>query len=424
MLIILASIFAVLLVLGLPIAFTMGIACIGAVIYSGMPMNMMITRMFSAADSFSLMAVPFFILAGELMNEADLTDRILNFARALVGFLRGGLAIVNILASVLFAGLSGSATADTAALGALEIPMMVKDGYSKEFSVAVTVASSTIGPIIPPSVMLVMYAVIANVNISKILVAGLVPGILMAFTMSIAVYFISLKRGYGTDGSFSLKNVMNAAKEAIVPMLMPLIIMGGILSGIFTATEAGVVAVVYAFIVGIFFYKTIKLKDIPRILVKGAATTAVSLFIIAMASIFSWFLAWESFPETVVRIMQGLTSNGTLALCLVILFLFVLGLFVEGIPVLIVFAPILVPAMEAYGVDTMYFGVVLVLTVLVGSITPPVGSLLYLGASIAQTTVSKAGKEVWIFVAMIMIVIALLVIFPQLVLFLPNLLYN
>ena len=217
---------------------------------------------------------------------------------------------------------------------------------------------------------------------------------------------------------------MNAAKEAIVPMLMPLIIMGGILSGIFTATEAGVVAVVYAFIVGIFVYKTIKLKDIPRILVKGAATTAVSLFIIAMASIFSWFLAWESFPETVVRIMQGLTSNGTLALCLVILFLFVLGLFVEGIPVLIVFAPILVPAMEAYGVDTMYFGVVLVLTVLVGSITPPVGSLLYLGASIAQTTVSKAGKEVWIFVAMIMIVIALLVIFPQLVLFLPNLLYN
>ena len=212
---------------------------------------------------------------------------------------------------------------------------------------------------------------------------------------------------------------MNAAKEAIVPMLMPLIIMGGILSGIFTATEAGVVAVVYAFIVGIFVYKTIKLKDIPRILVKGAATTAVSLFIIAMASIFSWFLAWESFPETVVRIMQGLTSNGTLALCLVILFLFVLGLFVEGIPVLIVFAPILVPAMEA-----MYFGVVLVLTVLVGSITPPVGSLLYLGASIAQTTVSKAGKEVWIFVAMIMIVIALLVIFPQLVLFLPNLLYN
>ena len=188
--------------------------------------------------------------------------------------------------------------------------------------------------------------------------------------------------------------------------------------------EAGVVAVVYAFIIGIFVYKTIKLKDIPRILVKGAATTAVSLFIIAMASIFSWFLAWESFPETVVNVMQALTSNGTVALCMVILFLFVLGLFVEGIPVLIVFAPILVPAMEAYGIDTLYFGIVLVLTVLVGSITPPVGSLLYLGSSIAKTTVSKAGKEVWIFVAMIMSVIGLLVIFPQIVLFLPDLLYN
>ena len=423
-LVILASIFIILLVLGMPIAFTMGIACLGTVVYSQMPLNMLITRMFSATDSFSLMAVPFFILAGELMNEADLTDRILNLARALVGFLRGGLAIVNILASVLFAGLSGSATADTAALGSLEIPMMVKDGYSKEFSVAVTVASSTIGPIIPPSVMLVMYAVIASVNITKILIAGIVPGILMALAMSVAVYFISLKRGYGTAGTFSLKNIGKAAKQAVIPMLMPIIIMGGILSGIFTATEAGVVAVVYAFIIGIFVYKTIKLKDIPRILVKGAATTAVSLFIIAMASIFSWFLAWESFPETVVNVMQALTSNGTVALCMVILFLFVLGLFVEGIPVLIVFAPILVPAMEAYGIDTLYFGIVLVLTVLVGSITPPVGSLLYLGSSIAKTTVSKAGKEVWIFVAMIMSVIGLLVIFPQIVLFLPDLLYN
>ena len=423
MLVILASIFIILLVFGMPIAFTMGIACLGTVVYAQMPLNMLITRMFSATDSFSLMAVPFFILAGELMNEADLTDRILNLARALVGFLRG-VAIVNILASVLFAGLAGSATADTAALGSLEIPMMVKDGYSKEFSVAVTVASSTIGPIIPPSVMLVMYAVIASVNITKILIAGIIPGILMALAMSIAVYFISLKRGYGTAGTFSLRNIGKAAKQAVIPMLMPIIIMGGILSGIFTATEAGVVAVVYAFIIGIFVYKTIKLRDIPRILVKGAATTAVSLFIIAMASIFSWFLAWESFPETVVSVMQALTSNGTAALCMVILFLFVLGLFVEGIPVLIVFAPILVPAMEAYGIDTLYFGIVLVLTVLVGSITPPVGSLLYLGSSIAKTTVSKAGKEVWIFVAMIMSVIGLLVIFPQIVLFLPNLLYN
>lgn len=402
----------------------MGLACLGTVVYAQMPLNMLITRMFSAVDSFSLMAVPFFILAGELMNEADLTDRILNLAQALVGFFRGGLAIVNILASVLFAGLSGSATADTAALGSLEIPMMVKDGYSKEFSVAVTVASSTIGPIIPPSIMLVMYAVIANVNISKMLIAGFIPGIMMAIAMSVAVYFISLKRGYGTAGKFSLKNIIVAARKAIVPMVMPIIIMGGILSGIFTATEAGVVAVVYAFVIGVFVYKTIKVRDIPRILVKGAATTAVSLFIIAMASIFSWFLAWESFPELVVEVMQSLTSNGTVALILVVLFLFVLGLFVEGIPVLIVFAPILVPALAAYGVDTLYFGVVLVLTVLVGSITPPVGSLLYLGSSIAGTSVSKAGKEVWIFVAMIMIVISLLIIFPQIVLFLPNLLYN
>lgn len=421
MLKVLFFIFFALMICKIPIAFTMGIACVGAVLSADLPLNTMITRMFTAVDSFSLMAVPFFVLAGELMNETKLTDKILDFASALVGHIRGGLGMVNIAASVMFAGLSGSATADTAALGSLEIPMMVKGGYSKEFSVAVTVASSTIGPIIPPSVMLVMYAVIANVSISKILIAGLIPGLLMALSMGVFVYFVSLKRGYGSAGKFSLKNVWRASKGAAIPMMMPLIILGGILSGVFTATEAGVVACVYALVIGLFVNKTLKLKTLPHILLRAAKTTAVSMLIIAMASIFSWIMAWESFPATVAGIATQLTSNAEVIMLLIVGFLTVLGLFVEGIPVLIVFAPILVPIAQRYGIDLIAFGVILVQTVLVGSITPPVGSLLYLGSSIAGTSVTKSGNEVWPFVLAIMLVIVLCIFVPEIITFLPNL---
>lgn len=416
--------FFVLLLIKVPVVFTMGLASLGTIISSDLPLNTMITRMFVAVDSFPLMAIPFFILTGELMNATNLTDKILLMARAFVGHIRGGLAMVNILSSVFFAGLSGSATADTAALGALEIPMMEKDGYSKEFGVAVTVASSTIGPIIPPSVMLVMYAVIANISISRILVAGLIPGVLMAVVMSILVYFISLKRGYGSVGKFSIKNCFVQTKKAAIPMMMPIIIMGGILSGMFTATEAGVVACVYALIIGFFVYRNLTLKDLPKILVNTASTTAVALMIIAMASMFSWLLAWESFPQTVATTLQSITGNATVVFLMIIAFIVFIGLFVEGIPVLIVFAPIFVPVITTYGISSIHFGVVLVMSVLVGSITPPVGTLLYLGCSIAGTTVSKVSKEVWPFVYIILTVIVLCIFLPQLITFLPDLLFG
>lgn len=422
MLTVLFSIFFALLICKVPIAFTMGISALLAIISQGMPLNTMITRMVVAVDSFPLMAIPFFILAGELMNAAQLTNQILNLAKAFVGHIKGGLAMVNIWASVLFAGLSGSATADTAALGSLEIPMMVKDGYSKEFSVAVTVASSTVGPIIPPSIMLVMYAVIANVSISRILIAGFIPGVLMALFMSFYVYYISGKRGYGSVGKFSVHNCFIALKDAIIPMMMPIIIMGGILSGIFTATEAGVIATVYALIIGLFVRRTIKIKELPKILLNAAGTTAVALLITAMASMFSWLLAWESFPEAVTSFMVGLTSSPMIIIFLIVGFLIFLGLFVEGIPVLIVFAPILVPVINEFGIDPIFFGVILVITILVGSLTPPVGSLLYLGSSIGGTSVMDTGKEVWPFVFMIVSVILLCIFIPQIVTFLPNLL--
>ena len=422
MLPVLFSVFFILMILNVPIAYTMGISCLCALLSANLPINTIITRMFVAVDSFSLMAVPFFILSGELMNEGKLTDKLLEFASSLVGHLKGGLAMVNIAASVMFAGLSGSATADTAALGALEIPLMVKGGYSKQFSVAVTIASSTIGPIIPPSVMLVMYAVVANVSISKILVAGLIPGLLMALAQGVMVYIISMKRGYGSAGKFSFKKVIHTFKGAILPLMIPLIILGGILGGIFTATEAGVVACVYALFIGLVVNKTLKIKDLPAILLSAAKTSSISMMIIGMANIFSWIMAWESFPSTVASAVTSITSSSTMFMFLIIAFLIFLGLFIEGIPVLIVFAPILVPIARFYGIDLIAFGVILVITILVGSLTPPVGSLLYLGCSIANTKVSDTGKEVWPFVLAILAVIILCVVFPQIIIFLPNIL--
>ncbi len=379
------------------------------------------TRLFVQVDSFPLMAIPFFILAGELMNSSGITTKIVELAKSMVGHIRGGLAHVNILASMFFAGISGSATADTSALGSMLIPIMKKDGYSPEFSVAVTAASSTIGPIIPPSILMVMYAVIANESVSKLFLAGLVPGVLVGLTQMILAYRISYKMHYHSIGKFSIKNVLVNLKSSILAIFMPLIILGGIFSGIFSATEAGVVACVYAFIVGIFVYKTIKIRELPAAFLRAAKVTAQALFIISSASLFSWILAWVGFPKMVLGLLLSISTSPTVVFLLIIGFILLLGLFIEGTPVLIIFAPIFVPVMQDMGISLVLFGVVFIMAVLVGSITPPVGVLLYLSCSIAKIPVSKASKAIWPFVLTIVFVILLCVFVPQVVLFIPNL---
>lgn len=424
MLIALFLVFIILVAFNIPIAFAMLIASVVSLIIGDMPLGMVATRLFVQVDSFPLMAIPFFIFAGEIMNSAGITKRIVDFAQALVGHIKGGLAHVNILSSMFFAGISGSATADTSALGSMLIPIMRKDGYSPEFSVAVTAASSTIGPIIPPSIMMVMYAVIANESVAKLFIAGLIPGVLVGITQMVMSYRIAIKEGYGSIGKFSIKNVIRTFKKSILAIIMPLIILGGILSGIFTATEAGVIACVYAMLIGMFVYKKITIKDMPKAFFKSAKITAQALFIVASASMFSWILAWTGFPSKVLDVLLSISTNPTIVLFLVIGFILLLGLFVEGTPVLIIFAPIFVPVMQSLGVSLVLFGVLFVMAVLVGSITPPVGVLLYLGCGIAGIPVSQASKIIWPFVLTIILVIVGCIIFPNIITFIPTLMYG
>ncbi|WP_317856007.1 TRAP transporter large permease [Chakrabartyella piscis] len=424
MLPVLFIVFLVLVALNLPIAFAMLVASLAALLVGDLPLAMVTTRLFVQVDSFSLMAIPFFIFAGDIMNSGGITKRIVALAQTLVGHIKGGLAHVNIVSSIFFAGISGSATADTSALGSMLIPIMEEDGYPPEFCVAVTAASSTIGPIIPPSIMMVMYAVIASESVAMLFIGGLVPGILIGLTQMFMAYKISKKHGYGSQGKFSFGAFVNAFKSSILAIIMPLIILGGILSGIFTATEAGVIACVYAIIVGVFVYKEVTFKELPVIFYKSAKITAQAMFIVASAAMFSWILAWTGFPSMVLELLLSISTNPTVVLLLIIGFILVLGLFVEGTPVLIIFAPVFVPVVQSLGISLVLFGVLFVMSVLVGSITPPVGVLLYLGSSIAGIPVAKASKAIWPFVLTIVVVILLCVFVPQVITFLPELLYG
>jgi len=420
-LIVLFGVFIGLIVIQVPVAFAMGISSMVALVVMGKPVLMIVATMFAAVDSFPLMAIPFFILAGEVMNNGGITKRIVNFSRSIVGFIKGGLAHVNIVASMFFAGISGSATADASALGSILIPMMEEDGYSKEFSVVVTATSSTIGPIIPPSIMMVMFGVIANVSIGKLFLGGFIPGVSVGIALMIMTYIISVKKGYGANVKFSIRAILVNFKKALIAIVMPVIIIGGVLSGIFTATEAGVVATVYALVISLVVYRTITIKDLPRIFINSAILTSVCLFVIASASIFGRILAIEQFPIMIRSLLLSFDFSPTVVELLIIVFILFLGLFVEGIPVLIIFAPIFVPVIMDLGLDLVHFGVVFIMAILIGSVTPPVGILLYICCNIAGIPVSKASKIIWPFVGMMMLVLFLCLFIPSLVTFIPSL---
>lgn len=420
-LIVLFGVFIVLIFIQVPVAFAMGISSLTALLVMGKPPLMIVSNLFAAVDSFPLMAIPFFILAGELMNNGGITKRIVNFSRSIVGFIKGGLAHVNIVASMFFAGISGSATADASALGSMLIPMMEEDGYSKEFSVVVTATSSTIGPIIPPSIMMVMYGVIANVSIGKLFLGGFIPGVSVGIALMVMTYIISVRRGYGADVAFSIRGILINLRKALIALVMPVIIIGGVLSGIFTATEAGVVATVYALIISLFIYKTISIKDLPKIFINSAVLTSVALFVIASASIFGRIMAMEKFPMMVRSLLLSFEMTPRLVELMIIVFILFLGLFVEGIPVLIIFAPIFVPVVMDLGLDLVHFGVVFNMAILIGSVTPPVGILLYICCNVAGIPVSKASKIIWPFVGMMVLVLMLCLFIPSIVTFIPSL---
>ncbi|MYL49302.1 TRAP transporter large permease subunit [Halobacillus litoralis] len=411
MTILLFSILILLFLINVPIAVTLGMAAtIVFLIEGNLSIIVIVQRMFNSVDSFPLLAVPFFILAGKLMENGGISRRLIHFANVIVGRVKGGLAIVSIVACAFFAAISGSAAATTAAVGSLLIPAMVKKGYDKSFSTALQAAGGTVGIMIPPSVPLVLYGVTAGVSISDLFLAGIVPGVLVVGSLMVLVFFISVKEGYGGGESHSFKEFLRAFADAILALLMPVIILGGIYGGIFTATEAAVVAVVYGLIVGVFIYREIKLPDLTEIFSSSVVISAVIMFIIAGASAFGYYLTRERIPAQLTEAMLGVTDNWIIALLIINLLLIFVGVFLETSAAIIILTPILVPIANAMGIDLTHFGIIMIVNLAIGFITPPVGVNLFVAANIAGTKFEKLVRAIIPFI-IIMIIDVLIVSF-------------
>lgn len=421
---VLFTLLAVLLVLGVPVAVSLAGASLAYIFIAGLPDVVLIHNMVNGIDSFPLLAIPFFILAGHLMNTGGITNKIFAFARALVGWMHGGLGHVNVGASVIFAGMSGAAVADAGGLGNVEIKAMRDAGYDTDFSVGITAASSTIGPIIPPSLPLVIYGVMASASIGELFVAGLVPGLLMAVSLMIMVALFSRRRAYPRDKSFELGRLWRTFKEAFFPLLTPVIIVGGIATGAFTPTEAAVAATVYALFLGIAVYRTLSWRHIIRVSMDTIETSAAILMIVAAATIFAWILTANQVATILGDSLLGLTSNRVLLLLIIMVIVLAIGLFMETIAAITILVPVLLPIASKVGIDPVHLGIIVILNLMLGLLTPPVGMVLYVLSKVSGVGFEQCVKATLPFLVPLIAVLMLITLFPQIVLWLPEVLYR
>ena len=423
---ILLGVFFGAILLKLPITISLLFSTGVTLLYMDIPLMTMVQQMSKSINSFSLMAVPFFILAGEIMGGGGISDRMVATAKAFVGHLRGGMAHVNILSSMLFGHLSGSALADISSVGPIEIPLMTNNGYDKEFAVSCTIASSTLGILIPPSHNMIIYSLAAGgVSVGALFMAGLGPGVGLGVLMMIACYFISKKRGYPVAPKMPMKERIHVTLDALWALMTAVIILVGTTIGLFTATEAAAVAVVYAFIVAMFVYKELKLKDMPRMLLNTVKSLAMVFGLIGAAGAFGWALARLKVPAMITNMLLSVTDNKFVLLALVNIMLLVLGCIMDMAPLIVIVTPILLPAVQSFGMSPVQFGVMLIFNLAVGLCTPPVGSALFMGCIVGKTTVEKVMKHL-IPMYLVMILGLLLVTYvPEVSLFLPRLMgYN
>ncbi len=413
-----------LILLGVPIAVSMGITAVLGFVFLGQEsiLLMMAQRMYSGTTSFTLLAIPFFIMAGNLMNTGGITNRIFRFAKACVGHVWGGLGQVNIVASLIFSGMSGAAVADAAGLGMIELKAMKESGYDDDFSAAITAASSTIGPVVPPSIPFVIYANLTGVSVISLFLAGFTPGFMMAAAMMIAVFLVSRKRNYPRTDRAPLKEVLASLGDGLLPIGTPVIIIGGILLGWFTPTEAAVVACVYALILGLFVYKELTLKDLPRIVWETVVHSVRVLFIISCAAFFSWLMIHQQIPQKVIVGLTSLTTNPQAVMAIILFILIVLGCFIEGVAVLVITVPVFMPLITQFGIDQVQFGVIMILASMIGLVTPPVGMSLYAVSSISKVSIGRLSKELIPYIFGIFIVLLLVAYVPAISTWLPNLL--
>lgn len=417
------GIFALLLVLGMPVSFSMFTSSAIYLIVNDLPMITLVQRVATGTNSFPLLAAPCFILAGAIMNTGGVTNRIFNWCNKMVGHIPGGLGHSNVLASIIFAGMSGTAVGDAGGLGAVELKAMHDAGFDDEFSLAITAASSTIGPIIPPSLPAVMVGVVGGVSIGRIFIGGIIPGLLMGALLSLAVYYISVKRNYPREPKATFKEVLSSTKQAILPMFTVVLAIGGILTGVITPTEAGVIALTYATILG-FAYRELSFKSLYRTIVDSCGTTLSVLFIIAAGTIFGWIIAIGQVPQTVAAFFMTFITNKWVALLVINVLLLLCGCFMETMCAISLLTPILMPVAISYGIDPVHFSLVLILNLMLGLITPPVGVVLYILSSLSNVSFDRIVKAVLPFLAMLLVALLLITFVPALVTWLPNLVYG
>jgi C4-dicarboxylate transporter, DctM subunit len=417
-------VFLLALLLGFPIAFALGVASLVYLLVSDLPLILIPQKMYAGLDVFVLLSIPGFILAGNLMNASGITSRIIGFCNALVGHIRGGLGLANVGASMLFGGVSGTAVADTASIGSVMIPAMQKEGYDVDFSCAVTATSSTIGPIIPPSLPMIIAGTLTGLSVGKLFIAGAIPGILLGMGLMLVTYGISVKRKYPKGKRVPVKTMIKTFFQAFWALLMTLVILAGIVGGMFTPTEASVVAVVYAVVVGLLVYRELKLRMIPKVILDSAITTASLMVLVGFANLFAWIMAVEQIPQLIADSLLSLTQNKYMLLILINLLLIFVGAFMETIAALLILFPVLLGVAVEVGIDPIQFAIIVVMNLVIGLTTPPVGVCLFVASSIGKISLERISRAGLPFLLVSFLVLLLVTFVPEISLFLPGLFYE
>jgi tripartite ATP-independent transporter DctM subunit len=416
--------FIILILLNVPVAFCMGISTVIALLAMGDLPAFVATahKIATGIDSFTLLAIPFFILSGLLMGQGGIARRLINFANVLVGRFRGGLAFVNMLTCMLFGAISGSAAAAVSAVGGFMIPLMNKMGYHRDFNASVTITAATTGMLIPPSNIMIVYSLATGgfVSIAALFIGGYLPGILVGLGLMAVSWWISVKNNYGKGETFAFKEAVISFLRAIPPLLLVIIVIGGILIGWFTPTEASAIAVLYALLLAVVVYREVKIKDLPKILLQCGVTTSVVFMLIGTSMAMSWVLASENVPQNISAGLMSLTNNKIIVLLIINIILLVVGCFMDMTPAILIFTPIFLPVVQKFGVHPLHFGIIMIMNLNIGLCTPPVGTCLFLGCSIAGTTVTKVIRHILPFFISMIITLLITIYVPQITMWLPD----